>query len=99
MLEMQRGYIVNTEEDPDEIIYAGFSKETAKSFIENFEKYLDENKDSIEALRILYNSEDTRIYHRMRSYLFMFRHAHAVNNVIAFFGIGIRLIPPVTPMG
>ena len=41
LLEMQRGYIVNTEEDPDEIIYAGFSKETAKSFIENFEKYLD----------------------------------------------------------
>ena len=58
---MQRGYIVNTEEDPDEIIYAGFSKETAKSFIENFEKYLEDNKDSIEALRIIYNSEDTVI--------------------------------------
>lgn len=65
LLEMQRGYIVNTEEDPDEIIYAGFSKETAKSFIENFEKYLDENKDSIEALRIIYNSEDTVITHTM----------------------------------
>ena len=69
LLEMQRGYIVNTEEDPDEIIYAGFSKETAKSFIENFEKYLDENKDSIEALRILYNSEDTIITHSMLSEL------------------------------
>lgn len=49
---------MNTEEDPDELIYAGFSKETAKNFIENFEKYLDDNKDSIEALRIIYNSED-----------------------------------------
>ena len=69
LLEMQRGYIVNTEEDPDEIIYAGFSKETAKSFIENFEKYLDDNKDSIEALRIIYNSEDIVITHSMLSEL------------------------------
>lgn len=65
LLEMQRGYILNTEEDPDEVIYAGFSKETAKSFIENFEKYLNDNKDSIEALRIIYNSEDTIITHEM----------------------------------
>ena len=65
LLEMQRGYIISTEEDPDEVIYAGFSKETAKSFIENFEEYLDKNKDSIEALRIIYNSEDTLITHSM----------------------------------
>ena len=65
LLEMQRGYVVRTEDDPDELIYAGFSKETARTFIENFEKYLDENKDSIEALRIIYNSEDTVITHSM----------------------------------
>lgn len=65
LLEMQRGYVVRTEDDPDELIYAGFSKETAKAFIENFERYLDENKDSIEALRIIYNSEDTVITHTM----------------------------------
>ena len=65
LLEMQRGYIVRTEDDPDELIFAGFSKETANSFIENFERYLEENKDSIEALRILYNSEDTVITHSM----------------------------------
>ena len=65
LLEMQRGYVVRTENDPDEIIYAGFSKETAKSFIENFERYLDENKDAIEALRILYNSTDAVITHGM----------------------------------
>lgn len=65
LLEMQRGYVVSTENDPDKLIYAGFSKETAKSFIENFEKYLEDNKDSIEALRIIYNSEDTVITHSM----------------------------------
>ena len=69
LLEMQRGYIVTTEEDPDELLYAGFSKETARSFIENFEKYLEDNKDSIEALRIIYNSEDTLITHSMLSEL------------------------------
>ena len=65
LLEMQRGYVLTTDEDPDALIYAGFSKETARTFIENFEKYLHENKDSIEALRILYNSEDTLITHTM----------------------------------
>ena len=65
LLELQRGYYVITEDDPDELLYAGFSKETAKTFIENFEKYLNDNKDSIEALRIIYNSEDTVITHSM----------------------------------
>ena len=65
LLEMQRGYVLTTESDPDKLIYAGFSKETAKSFIENFEKYLNDNKDRVEALRIIYNSEDTVITHGM----------------------------------
>ena len=65
LVEMQKGYLAKTEEDPDEIIYSGFSKETARTFIENFEKYLNDNKDSIEALRIIYNSEDVIITHSM----------------------------------
>lgn len=65
LLEMQRGYVVRTENDPDELIYAGFSKESARTFIENFERCLDENKDSVEALRILYNSGDAVITHSM----------------------------------
>ena len=69
LLEMQRGYVLSTDEDPDELIYAGFSQETAKTFIENFESYLMDNKDSIEALRIIYNSEDTLITHAMLSEL------------------------------
>lgn len=64
LLEMQRGYMVESG-DEDTVLYAGFSKESAKSYIENFEKYLDDNKDSIEALRIIYNSEDTVITHDM----------------------------------
>ena len=64
LLEMQRGYYVQTESE-DRVLYAGFSKESAKSYIENFEKYLENNKDSIEALRIIYNSEDVIITHAM----------------------------------
>ena len=64
LLEMQRGYYVETESE-DKVLYAGFSKESAKSYIENFEKYLENNKDSIEALRIIYNSEDVIITHAM----------------------------------
>ena len=64
LLEMQRGYMVKSGDD-DKVLYAGFSKESAKTNIENFEKYLDDNKDSIEALRIIYNSEDTLITHEM----------------------------------
>lgn len=64
LLEMQRGYMVESGDD-DKVLYAGFSKESAKTYIDNFEKYLDDNKDSIEALRIIYNSEDTLITHEM----------------------------------
>ncbi len=65
LLEMHQGYWLTTEKEPDEVIFAGFSKETARTFIENFEVYLEENSDRIEALRIIYNSEDTLITYRM----------------------------------
>lgn len=64
LLEMQRGYYISID-DADRVTYAGFSKESARTFLENFEKYLIDNKDSIEALRIIYNSEDTVITHSM----------------------------------
>lgn len=65
LLELLRGYYAVTPKKEDEVIYKGFSKETAKSFIESFEKYLKDNADQIEALRIIYNSEDTVITYSM----------------------------------
>ncbi len=65
LLEMKRGYFVTTQNDPDELIDVYFTFESAKSFIENFENYLEKNKDDIEALRIVYNSEDRAITHSM----------------------------------
>lgn len=64
LLEMQRGYYVISNNE-DEIIEKGFSKENAKSFIESFEEYLNNNADKLEALRIIYNSEDEVITYSM----------------------------------
>ena len=64
LLEMQKGYYAISP-GQDTLIYAGFSQETAKSFIDSFEKYISDNKDSIEALRIIYNSESIAITHDM----------------------------------
>ena len=64
LIEMHKGYSLSVQ-DEDAVIYSGFSKETARSFIDSFEKYLEDNKDYIEALRIIYNSEDTVITRKM----------------------------------
>lgn len=69
LLEMQRGYYTYTPDKEDDVIYKGFSKESARSLIEGFEKYLNDNKDSVEALRIIYNSENTVITYSMLSEL------------------------------
>ncbi len=65
LLDLHKGYILQVDDDPDRLIYAGFSKETARSYIDNFEQYLNDHRDSIEALRIIYNSEDVLITHSM----------------------------------
>lgn len=65
LLELQKGYVVFAPDNPDELIYKGFSIETARTFIENFEKCLIDHKDSIEALRIIYNSEPKLVTYSM----------------------------------
>lgn len=64
LLELHRGYYAISPND-DSLIEKGFSKEEARTFIDNFEKYLNDNSDSIEALRIIHNSEDTLITYSM----------------------------------
>lgn len=64
LLEMHRGYYAVAPEE-DEVVYSDFSQETARKFIDSFEKYINDNADKVEALRIIYNSEDTVITHSM----------------------------------
>ena len=70
LLEMYKGYQVFTTVEDDQTVYAGFSKETARNFITTFEAYLEANKDKIEALRIIYNTEDTVITYSMLTELY-----------------------------
>lgn len=65
LLEINAGFIKVAVDKPDTLISAGFSKEQAKSYIDIFEQYLEDNKDEVEALRILYNQEKVAITYSM----------------------------------
>lgn len=65
LLEINAGFIKIAVEKTDTLISAGFSKEQAKHYIDTFEKYLEDNKDEVEALRILYNQEKIAITYSM----------------------------------
>lgn len=65
VLELYKGYKVSFSDNKDEVIYKGFSIESAKPFIENFEKYINSHVEEIEALRILYNGNNEIITHDM----------------------------------
>ncbi len=65
LLEVNAGFIKIAVDETDKLISAGFSKEQAKQYIDIFEKYLEENKDEVEALRILYNQEKVAITYSM----------------------------------
>ena len=57
IVEISKGYIKSLENKKDEVIYSGFSQEEAKSSTAAFEKYVNEHKDEIEALRMIYAGE------------------------------------------
>lgn len=65
ILEINAGFVKILMPGEDELTYTGFSKEESETYIQTFEKYMDDNKDKIEALRIIYNEEDIPITHKM----------------------------------
>ena len=65
LLEINAGFIRITIEKTDTLLSAGFSQEQAREYTEIFELYITENRDEIEALRILYNQENIAITHDM----------------------------------
>jgi type I restriction enzyme R subunit len=59
----QKIYQIIDETNPDRIIHSGFdntAKENADEIINNFRKFIDENKDEIIALKILYSQPERR---------------------------------------
>ena len=65
ILELYKGYKVSFDDNKDEIIYKGFSIESAKPFIENFENYINTHISDIEMLSLLYNGNNDIITHNM----------------------------------
>lgn len=57
ILEINAGFIKILMPGDDEIIYTGFTQEDAQTYIESLEKYLNDNRDRLEALRIIYNDK------------------------------------------
>lgn len=63
--EINKGFIKILDEGTDAVVYAGFSVDESKNYTEIFEKYIEDHKDEVEALRIIYNSEDVAITYEM----------------------------------
>lgn len=56
-------YQIIDETNPDKVIYSGFdteAKENAEEVINNFKKFIEENKNEIIALRIFYDRRDRK---------------------------------------
>lgn len=67
LLEINRGFIKIQQEGTDTLIYAGFSIDESKKYAELFREFIEQNRDEVEALRIIYNSEDVAITYEMLS--------------------------------
>ena len=57
LLVLNAGFVKILQPGEDTLISKGFSIEEAQETTQAFEKYIEEHKDKIEALRIIYNNE------------------------------------------
>lgn len=65
LLELHRGTLTILVEAEDELIRVGFSMEEAHTTTAQFEQYISEHKDEIEALRIIYNKQGEPLKYQM----------------------------------
>ncbi len=61
IVEIAKGYVKEIVGMTDKIINVGFSYEEAKTSTELFETYVNEHRDEIEALRLIYNQESGKL--------------------------------------
>ncbi|MBO7688443.1 MAG: ATP-dependent Clp protease ATP-binding subunit, partial [Kiritimatiellae bacterium] len=65
LLEMQRGYVLSTDEDPDELIYAGFSQETASASYDTLrDKLMEEAKRTFRP-ELLNRFDETVVFRKL----------------------------------
>ncbi len=78
LLELNQGFLTLLMPGEDELIRVGFSHEEAQSTTQQFEHYVREHRDEIEALRIIYNNTREPItYDMLQQLREQLLHAHA----------------------
>lgn len=65
LIIISKGSISILQPGEDEVIKSGFSTEEARKTTEDFEKYILDHKDEIEALRIIYNNDGKPIKYQL----------------------------------
>lgn len=65
LLKLSKGFVITYDNGQDNIIYSGFSKENAQTYIATFEEYINNNKDKIEALRHIYNDNREKLTNKV----------------------------------
>jgi len=65
ILILAAGFVTILQPGEDELITKGFTTEEAASTTEAFEKYINEHRDEIEALRIIYNNNGEPLTYSM----------------------------------
>lgn len=61
LLKLNAGFIKIIDSGDDQVIFSGFSKESAVSTVKSFEDYVRENPDKLEALNLIYNDINEKI--------------------------------------
>ncbi len=61
LVEIAKGYVKEIIGKTDTVISAGFSTEEAKASTHAFETYVNEHRDDIEALRLIYNQDSGKL--------------------------------------
>lgn len=56
LLELNAGFVKILDPGEDKLIESGFTHDEARETTEAFEKYINDHKDEIEALRLIYNN-------------------------------------------
>lgn len=65
LLVLNAGFVTILQPGEDTLISKGFSIEEAQSTVDAFETYVNEHKDEIEALRIIYNNQGEPLTYAM----------------------------------
>lgn len=57
LLKLHKGFYILQDSHNDELLYSGFSENEARETVSAFETYIEENKDTIKALNLIYHDK------------------------------------------